>query len=226
MGGCILNFIGVTFLIREANMGDAVNHKKMVLCIADISGYTEFIKHHKAEITYTESLVQRLLVTIMNSKIAPFVVNKLEGDALLMYCDSINFDDPKAVKSLIDKSELVHQAFEKEKDYVCHSGICRCNPCEALPKLKVKVLFTIGDISILKMGNFTELSGVDVILLHHFLKNDLQSHEYTLLTEPLYNLVKGELDNKKPTVITNVDDVLGKNKGYVYPFSSVAEKVA
>ena len=204
---------------------NGITRKKMVLCIACISGYTEFIKFHKTETTYSESQIQRVLMTIMNSDLAPIIVNKLEGDALLMYCDSINFDDPKAIKQLVDKSAVIHGVFENEKALI--STICPCNPsklCPALPKLKIKILFTIGEVSLLQMANFTELSGVDVILIHRFMKSNVDSPEYTLLTEPLYNAVKGELENKSPIVVTLLDDVLGENRGYVFPFNSVAQE--
>jgi len=59
--------------------------------------------------------------------------------------------------------------------------------------LRLKVIDHYGVAIRSKVSGFDELSGVDVIVLHRLLKNDVNGSEYTLLTEPAYRFLKPSL---------------------------------
>jgi len=59
---------------------------------------------------------------------------------------------------------------------------CSCEACSNITKLQLKAFMHCGEIAIKQLRGFTELAGEDVILLHRLLKNDVEGHEYVLLT--------------------------------------------
>ena len=71
----------------------------------------------------------------------------------------------------------------------------------AVKKLKIKDLRSQRNFSLNTIRNFEELSGEDVILTHRMLKNDIESSEYWLVTDPFHKTLNSE-NRKKFTKIT------------------------
>ena len=82
------------------------------------------------------------------------------------------------------------QVFERKKKFLEASNICHCQACVNIESLKLKVFTHFGEVLMTNLKNFNELSGVDVILVHRLMKNDVNSSEYILMTEQAL----GELD--------------------------------
>jgi len=61
-----------------------------------------------------------------------------------------------------------------------------CNACAHIDKLDLKVIVHSGEALLYQIGNFFELSGVDVITVHRLLKNSVPGNQYLLMTEPAY----------------------------------------
>ena len=61
--------------------------KHVALVIADIGGYTKYIQFHKTALLHAEEIISQLLETIIDSASFPLTLNKLEGDAALLYAD-------------------------------------------------------------------------------------------------------------------------------------------
>jgi class 3 adenylate cyclase len=61
--------------------------KQVALVIADISGYTQFIQANKTSILHAEEIISQLLEVVIEKATYPLVLNKLEGDAVLMYAE-------------------------------------------------------------------------------------------------------------------------------------------
>mgnify|MGYP003339367772 FL=1 len=55
--------------------------------------------------------------------------------------------------------------------------------------LRLKVIGHYGTAIRARVSGFDELSGVDVILLHRLLKNEVAGSEYILLTEPAFRFL-------------------------------------
>ena len=58
---------------------------KAVLVLADIGGYTRFIKMHGTSLVHAERIITDLLESVINESEFPLTLNKLEGDAALFY---------------------------------------------------------------------------------------------------------------------------------------------
>lgn len=60
---------------------------------------------------------------------------------------------------------------------------CACGACLNIEKLRLKLIVHAGGALFYEIGNFTELSGIDVIIVHRLLKNSVPSDQYILITE-------------------------------------------
>ncbi|MDP1624483.1 MAG: DUF2652 domain-containing protein [bacterium] len=61
--------------------------KKVALVIADISGYTQFIRSEKMSAVHAEEIIFELLEAVIDHAAYPLTLNKLEGDAALLYAE-------------------------------------------------------------------------------------------------------------------------------------------
>ena len=59
--------------------------KKVVLIIADISGYTRFMVTNKTSLIHSQVIITELIKTIIKQVEIPLKVSKLEGDAVFTY---------------------------------------------------------------------------------------------------------------------------------------------
>ena len=64
--------------------------------------------------------------------------------------------------------------------------ICTCDGCTQIQQLTLKFVAHAGEVAVHKVRRYTELAGVDVILVHRLLKNTVQAPEYVLFSEELY----------------------------------------
>ncbi|MGP1678486.1 MAG: DUF2652 domain-containing protein, partial [Burkholderiales bacterium] len=61
--------------------------KHVALVMADIGGYTKFIRLHKTTLVHADEIISQLLETIIARASYPLTLNKLEGDAALLYAE-------------------------------------------------------------------------------------------------------------------------------------------
>jgi len=64
--------------------------------------------------------------------------------------------------------------------------------CQNVDQLKLKIVVHSGEAIFHKVGDFDDVSGVDVILAHRLLKNSIPSDEYVLMTESAYRDIEFE----------------------------------
>ena len=61
--------------------------------------------------------------------------------------------------------------------------MCTCDGCTQAGELKLKFVAHVGEVAFQKVKRYTELAGVDVILVHRLLKNSVPIPEYVLMTD-------------------------------------------
>ena len=66
------------------------------LIIADISGYTNFVKLHKASVLHAEEIVSELMEALIDTIEQPLILNKLEGDAAFFYAKAGLIEPPQS----------------------------------------------------------------------------------------------------------------------------------
>ncbi len=171
--------------------------KHAALVIADISGYTHFMKLHTLSLIHAEQVITDLLESVINVANHPLTLNKLEGDAAFLYA-LISDDKAATVRDVIKQVEAFFTAFRaKASELACFTSYCPCEACGRLSDLKLKVIVHHGPIAFKHVRQFEELAGEDVILIHRLLKNTIPAHEYILLTDSFYQLGGGLLPGLK-----------------------------
>ncbi len=159
--------------------------KQAIFIIADISGYTQFMLSHKQALVHSQMIISDLLSPIVQSKEPPLEIAKLEGDAVFLFAvkeDSGEFVDSLKTK-LSDWLVQLFETFDKKVKELKAYSICFCEACDRIDQLTLKIVVHSGEALFYKLGDFFELSGVDVIMLHRLLKNSVESDQYLLVTE-------------------------------------------
>lgn len=164
---------------------------KAILLIADISGYTRFMRQHAIATSHAKQIVVRLLKALMQASRPPLKVAELEGDAVFFYALSSE-SNASAVADQV-KSQMVQffTAFYKEIDTINQVKTCSCDACDCVGDLKLKQVVHCGDVGIERIAQFEKLFGIDVILVHRMLKNSVPSKEYVMMTDPIFSFMKG-----------------------------------
>jgi hypothetical protein len=163
--------------------------KEVLLMIADISGYTEFMVASDLEIEHSQSIITGLIQAIIEQVHIPLEVSKLEGDAVFLYAikESANYKWADVTEIIGEKLLLFFEAFHQKLSTLGGCGTCTCGACSNLAALRLKVVVHSGAALFYQINQFNELSGGDVILVHRLLKNSTTHDEYILMTESAYS---------------------------------------
>ena len=157
--------------------------QEMFFVIADISGYTQFMLRSTTELIHSQGIISDLLNAVIAQMEIPLTIAKFEGDAIFMYAARTNQSDWQAVNAMLAE-KLFHfiDAFDTKLQQLAQSNICTCNACVGMDKLKLKVVAHYGTALRYEIAGHLELSGVDVIIVHRLLKNNLPVNKYVLLS--------------------------------------------
>lgn len=148
-----------------------------LIFIPDISGFTKFV--NRTEIEHSRYIIEELLETIINSNQLGLTVSEIEGDAILFY----KFGDPPKLQQLVQQVEKMFTEFHRQIRNYEYRRLCQCSACINAVDLSLKVIIHYGEFSSYKVREFSKLLGKDIIIAHQLLKNDIETHEYMLLTD-------------------------------------------
>jgi hypothetical protein len=152
---------------------------KGLLFIPDISGFSRFVA--ETEIDHSRLIIQELLEILINANNIGLEISEIEGDAILFY----KFGDPPAVNELYKQVEKMFVEFHRSIIAYDQRRYCQCKACISAINLTLKVITHYGEFTGYNVKNFSKLIGKDVIVAHQLLKNDIDQHEYWLITENL-----------------------------------------
>lgn len=190
------------------------------LVIADISGFTEFIKIHNMKSmplfggplasyweSHAEQLIRDLLEAVIDSLEPFFTLNKIEGDAAFFWLEDGDVKKQAAdILQMMEKAQAVFRAKLADLKFV---ESCPCDPCQQSKNLRLKIVVHRGAFQLTKIRNFTELAGESVIFVHRLLKNGIKSDEYWLFSKQVSDL----LENRSDLVeVTEKIESFGKQK--------------
>jgi hypothetical protein len=153
------------------------------LVVVDISGYTAFITERTVSLLHAEQIITDLIEAVIDQAQHPLILNKLEGDAALLYgeCEP---GDIAAAQDVFAQAKAFFPAFSnrlaQQREQRAH---CVCDACTRIDHLALKAFVHVGEIAIKQVRQFTELAGEEVILVHRLMKNHVPAREYVLLTE-------------------------------------------
>lgn len=152
---------------------------KGLLFIPDISGFTKFVT--ETEISHSRLIIQELLELLINANQTGLEISEVEGDAILFY----KFGEVPDLQDLYKQVEKMFSDFHRYLAAYDVRRFCQCKACTAAVDLTLKVISHYGEFTSYNVKNFKKLLGKDVIVAHQLLKNDIEQHEYWLVTESL-----------------------------------------
>ncbi|MCP3097358.1 DUF2652 domain-containing protein [Myxococcus sp. K15C18031901] len=152
--------------------------EKALLLIADIGGYTRFMRHHRFSLAHAQETVALLLEAVIDAA-GTLKLAKLEGDAAFFYV--VGEDFPTFARHVAD----IRRAFLSRREQLVLDRMCNCDGCMQANALTLKFVAHAGEVAFQRVKHLTELAGVDVILVHRMLKNDVPLTEYVLVTDPV-----------------------------------------
>src|SRR5262245_15247518 len=150
-----------------------------LLFIPDISGFSRFV--NEVEIEHSRFIIQQLLEVLIRANDSGLQISEIEGDAILFY----KFGELVELSSLYKQVERMFRAFHQYLISYDNRKICQCKACISAVDLTLKVITHYGEFTPLSVQQFNKLIGKDVIVAHELLKNDIQQHEYWLVTKNL-----------------------------------------
>src|SRR5215475_8820216 len=161
---------------------------RALLVIADIGGYTPFMRLHRTSLAHAQDVVARLLEAIIDA--APNLsLLEVEGDAAFLYTWTLEGQETPTVRMGIDQMLAMHRAFHACQQHIAALNNCSCEGCRQAGRLRVKFVAHLGDVAVQRVKRSAKLAGLDVILVHRLLKNAVPIPEYLLLSEAAFRRV-------------------------------------
>lgn len=211
-----------------------MEHKRVIILLADISGYTKFMLDSRQSAVHGQVIINMLIEAILAEVDIPLVLQEIEGDAVFLYAadPGSEADWQRVVDEVGRKLDRFFVAFIARSGVLVESTPCPCAICANSDQLGLKIIVHAGQAMFHSIAGRPQVSGADVILAHRLLKNSLTSREYLLLTEQAFTLMGARIsghfehcqerydgfDEVKVRVRFLTDDVL-KARDAVYQLS-------
>jgi hypothetical protein len=151
------------------------------LLIADITGYTAFLR--ESELEHAKDSLRSLLDLLIEQTKPPLRISRLEGDAVISYAPQGSF---RQGQTLVELIEATYVEFRRALDLMVLNTTCNCLACRNIGNLDLKFFVHYGTFVLEPLPAYTELIGSDVNLIHRLTKNTVTEktgfHAYVLYT--------------------------------------------
>lgn len=154
-----------------------MNPTSTLICIPDISGFTEFMGETDFELS--SKVIPSLLNNIIYSNTIGLKVSEIEGDAILFY----KKDKLPTLTALVEQCRYFYTEFYKQLAVLRKRHSAMEDAVHIPTILGLKIILHYGkEVGLTKVGNNIKLFGEDLIAAHRLLKNDIPLEEYLLLS--------------------------------------------
>jgi hypothetical protein len=162
--------------------------KRVVLLLADISGYTRFMVRNQTSAVHGQVAITHMLETLLREVDIPLQLQEIEGDAVFLSAPHPGSEEgwQRVLAEVRTKLLRFFEVFFQGLVTLQESTECPCDVCAHIDELSLKIVVHSGKAVFFSIGDRPQISGVDVILAHRLLKNSVPSHEYLLLSEAAY----------------------------------------
>ena len=198
-------------------VGKLLKQRTGFLLIADISGFTKFIKIHEIKKkpivgsivanyweSHAEVLIKDLIEVIIAALEPCMKLNKIEGDAAFFFLEDNGTGSQADL--ILKHMELARNEFNERLKQLTFVESCPCDPCQQSKNLKLKIVAHHGTFHETTIRSFSELSGKDVILVHRLLKNSINLSEYWLMTKQFSSLMSQSINWQLNEIKEKIDD--------------------
>jgi hypothetical protein len=169
--------------------------ERTLLLLADIAGYTEFMRLHRLNLAHSQEITQRLLESMLEAAPAMKLV-EVEGDALFLSAPQEDSEEANGSSGWLPCALAMYRAFHTQQQWMVAHNLCVCDACHRIGKLHVKFVAHVGEVVPQRIRHTEKLVGIDVIAVHRMLKNDVPASEYVLMSEPLYERLERKLRDR------------------------------
>jgi hypothetical protein len=196
--------------------------ERALLLLADIGGYTEFMRLHRLNLAHSQEITQRLLESMLDAVPALKLV-EVEGDALFL-SDVRDERGESRASDCVSSALAMYRAFHTQQQWMVAHNLCVCDACRQIGRLRVKFVAHLGEVVTQRIRDSEKLVGVDVITVHRMLKNTVPAAEYVLMSEPLYqDLEPGFRD--RAVVLEQELEGLGRQRLYFVELSELPVEI-
>src|SRR2546430_3908145 len=115
---------------------------RALLLIADIGGYTQFMKLHRMSLAHAQENTDRLLEALVEAA-RRLELGNLEGDAAFLSVYEPR--DDEVAPALAGLAATMHRSFHERRERMAQN-YCPCEACAQLGDLTVKFVAHIGDV--------------------------------------------------------------------------------
>ena len=147
------------------------------ILIPDISGFTDFVT--RTELDHGAHIIRELLDVLATANTTGFTLSEVEGDALLLYRKA----PAPSLGEVVDQCTEMFVRFHECLVVIERDSVCRCGACKTASHLGVKFVIHFGEIQEISVAGFTKATGLDMIVAHRLLKNDVPVREHVLVTK-------------------------------------------
>ena len=158
--------------------------RRVVMLIADIGGYTDYMQFHRSFLGHAEAATKRMLDKVVKAA-RGFDLIEIEGDAAFLSRDVEGLDGPATLNAVTSSAVTLHAAFHAERRLI-ELNMCPCGSCKKTSDLTLKFVAHVGEVATQTIQRRKNLVGLDVIHLHRMLKNPVEVPEYLLVSEELF----------------------------------------
>lgn len=177
---------------------------RALLVIADIGGYTRFMKLHRMSLAHAQENTGRLLKAVIDAAPRLRLVD-VEGDAAFFHVPEP--EDEAVAGTIAGLAAGMHRAFHAQQEEMTARKLCLCDACAQTGRLRVKFVAHLGDAVATSIKRTTNLAGVDVILAHRLLKNSVPVDEYLLMTEPVLERSDAAVHDRAVPIEEEIEDL-------------------
>jgi hypothetical protein len=177
--------------------------QRSILLIADIGGYTRFMRTHRMSLAHAQEMVASLLEAVIDAS-RPLKLAKLEGDAAFLY---VPLERDAQLTSVGQTVADIRRAFLARQQEIATNRLCSCHGCVEVDNLDLKFVAHVGEVAFQKVKRHTELAGVDVILVHRMLKNEVPIREYLLMTDELLRNLEPALGRSAQALLHDFEGI-------------------
>jgi hypothetical protein len=195
--------------------------QRALLVIADIGGYTKFMRVHRINLAHAQYVVAQLLEAVIDGAGRRLELAKLEGDAAFFYALLPERSKKDSVAELGEILSKIRRAFLTKRLELETTRVCNCDSCVQAGQLKLKFVAHVGEIAFQKVKKYKELAGVDVIFVHRLLKNSVPIAEYVLMSEPVFQRLDEPLRQHWVAVTEDLEGI-GSVPTYYVDLTAVA----
>src|SRR5262249_20768089 len=107
------------------------------LLIADIAGYTRFMRYHRTSLAHAQEIVAQLLEAVIDATSPRLTLAKLEGDAAFFYVSFSPGSEPD-LEFVAEQVAAIYRAFHARVSDLNINSLCLCDACRQAGNLRIK----------------------------------------------------------------------------------------